>query len=383
MIVSISGRKGSGKSLLSQELINRGFQRVSFADHLKELLAKLYGWPLDDMYDPKAKEKPLLSPVIWDQEHADTLAVLANTPELSCVTTRYFYNIREALQYVGTEVLRKYDPDFHVKATKKRLKRGNYVFDDTRFPNELRMLKKKGATCIFVMRPGNFKDCSNHDSEISLRRQDFKYVLLNTSTKQALLQKFKVFLSCLNDPVMRGRDVRDDAFSKATPESAYWMGILSQTAKFKKRSNHYALSIHVEDAVLSKKLHSFLKTNKSVIANHYLLEDLKWWNMQPNGEHGVPDAIQGDNELIWCWMLGVLHMGRSSTVAFTKNNMLKSVTYIMPTQIANYVQKFFQGLGSQCCLSPLNGKKSQIRIRGTNIVKMIKFLKGATCHILN
>ena len=106
MIISLSGRKGSGKSTLANLLTNHGYKKVSFADKLKELTAELYGWELTSLYDATAKEEILPHPVQWDETKAQKLAKLINATKPLNSQSREFKSRREALQFIGTEVLR-------------------------------------------------------------------------------------------------------------------------------------------------------------------------------------------------------------------------------------------------------------------------------------
>ena len=61
------------------------------------------------------------------------------------------------LQEIGTDLVRKnFDDDFWVKSAKSKIERGtNYVFTDTRFPNEINLFKKQfdNTIVIDVIRP--------------------------------------------------------------------------------------------------------------------------------------------------------------------------------------------------------------------------------------
>ena len=60
-IVALSGWKGSGKDMVANYLVEKwGFQRVSFADPLKDEVARKWKLPRSWMDDLAFKEKPLL-----------------------------------------------------------------------------------------------------------------------------------------------------------------------------------------------------------------------------------------------------------------------------------------------------------------------------------
>ena len=63
MLIALAGRKGSGKTTLCNEILERGFVKISFADKLKKIVASLYGWELNDLYSQEGKESFLPIPV--------------------------------------------------------------------------------------------------------------------------------------------------------------------------------------------------------------------------------------------------------------------------------------------------------------------------------
>jgi hypothetical protein len=207
MIVSISGVKGSGKSTVAGYLTEEGYQVVSFADKLKDLLSKIYGWSLESLNTQEGKNSLLREPVLWTPGSASYLEYLLSLPtELYCpkpvkvLTTR-----REALQFVGTEVLRGYDPDFHVHDVRSRLRPGvDYVIDDCRFRNEKAMLEGQEALCIYIIKPG-VEDTTGHVSESSLSAEDFEHILVNDSTVEAIIEELKLLISSHEHKVKSSR----------------------------------------------------------------------------------------------------------------------------------------------------------------------------------
>src|SRR5690348_4584322 len=148
MLFAIAGRKKSGKTTASKILLNKGFEPASFAAGLKEYVSKLYNWNISDLYSQEGKEGSLNCPVKWDEEAAKRLGDMVHL-HLVCKEERIFRTKRDALQYIGTDVLRDADSDFHLKEFKKRYSDGKFVCDDIRFPNELKMLREMNAIYSF------------------------------------------------------------------------------------------------------------------------------------------------------------------------------------------------------------------------------------------
>lgn len=134
MIIGLVGAKRSGKSEVSNHLVEEyGFQRLRFADGLKEMLKTL--GLTDEQIDGAHKEEPL--------------------PFLCGRTPRH------AMQTLGTEWGRVLiGGDLWVNACQQRLlracsgrKKARVVIDDVRFPNEVRMIQELGGMLWKVRRP--------------------------------------------------------------------------------------------------------------------------------------------------------------------------------------------------------------------------------------
>ena len=59
-VIAISGWKRSGKDTAANLLISSGYERVAFADVLKDMVAKEYNIPREHCDDPNFKEAPIL-----------------------------------------------------------------------------------------------------------------------------------------------------------------------------------------------------------------------------------------------------------------------------------------------------------------------------------
>lgn len=309
MLVSLTGRKGAGKSTLARVLQGVGFHKVSVADYLKELVAQVYGWSLSSLYDNATKEEVLATPVRWGPVEASRLAQIIGATRPVPDMDQEIPTRRYALQFVGTEVLRTYDPDFHVSKMCQRMESGqNYVVDDVRFQNELGVLKNQGAVCVYIVRPDHFDGYSNHASEVSLRRHDFENVLVNWNTERSLVKRFLAFLlpvlrtrthsvtksellslfrqhdfqtsavalalGCSRDWIVKlaARHMihvpettyhcDEDAFARFTPEAAYWAGVLSADGCVTSSGNHrYVVQLPSTDRELADGFRAFMKSD--------------------------------------------------------------------------------------------------------------------------
>jgi hypothetical protein len=125
-IIGLTGRKRAGKDTAAQRLVEEyGFIRIAFADPIREMVATLnpiivvgedaFGAP-SSLRVQQFLEKGWTSDDLKDR----------------------FPLYREFMQRLGTECVRKYDPEFWVNAALVQMTDpdGRYVVTDCRFPNE-------------------------------------------------------------------------------------------------------------------------------------------------------------------------------------------------------------------------------------------------------
>lgn len=153
MLVGLNGLKGAGKDTVGEYLIKEyNFERLSFAEKLKESAAALFG----------------VKPSIWEDLKNDESAVVEievnkglteGEDIIASVTVRQF------LQRYGTEAHRTiFGSDFWVDHALKGVDPNkDYVFTDARFENELQRIKSLGGYNLQILRP----ELSNEDSHAS------------------------------------------------------------------------------------------------------------------------------------------------------------------------------------------------------------------------
>lgn len=314
MIVGLSGRKNTGKTTLSDLLIKRGFKRASFATPLKEYVAQLFDWDLQSLYTQAGKEEILSSPVIWNIDVCKKLEDIANI-KLNFIEDALFNSRRDILQFIGTDVLRAADPDFHVNKFAEKFLDGDYVVDDVRFMNEVETLKKINGFSAHVVRPYNWI-YSNHDSEISVTRKDVDCVILNHVSKEVLIDNFDLFL----DDLLSGKENSEEIYKNInknydindmflTPDkkSSYWAGFITYAGLFKDK--HIEFNPHYAEIIEGiEGIDSFLTLNKSgIIDSPFIIDDLKLWNLNPDSMDSnihFPKCILDNREFRWYFLAG-------------------------------------------------------------------------------
>lgn len=193
-LIALAGRKGGGKSTLSNYLVqNENFEKISFADYLKQLISDIFEIESKYLYDQSLKESKCIR-LYTDLNFYKKISEYIKED----ITYLYQDSIhietpRHLLQFVGTDILRAHDIDFHVKKTILKIKKNintNFVCDDLRFQNELSGLRSVNVEEYFVIRPGNW-NISNHSSETSIKWYDVKNVIVNNCDINILMRSFK------------------------------------------------------------------------------------------------------------------------------------------------------------------------------------------------
>ena len=188
MIIGICGLIGSGKGTVADYLIDQhNFQKISFADKLKDAVAEMFEWPrpMLEGITPQSRAWRERPDSFWSQELGRD------------ITPRY------VLQVFGTECMRQgfYD-GIWVSLVKKKIQENpdiNWVIPDTRFPNEVNMIKSVGGTVWRVKRGENpqwfdhykyhgVEPKDIHPSEWAWAHSDFDHVITNDDTVAQLHQ---------------------------------------------------------------------------------------------------------------------------------------------------------------------------------------------------
>jgi len=130
MVIGICGLIGSGKDTVANFLIeNHGYQKISFADSLKDGVSTVFGWDRDMLEGrtTESREWREQPDEFWTKETGKEI-----TPRL-------------VLQLFGTDCMRNgFFDGIWVSLTKKKILENpqtNFVIPDVRFANEAQMIK--------------------------------------------------------------------------------------------------------------------------------------------------------------------------------------------------------------------------------------------------
>ena len=140
-LIAVAGFKGSGKDTIGNLLVNEyGFVKDSFAAPLKDACAGIFDWPRDLLEGDTEESRE------WREQIDKWWAQKLEMPNFSP---------RRALQYIGTEILRRrFNDDLWLLSLENRFLKHDesIVVTDCRFQNELSLVRKLNGITIQVNR---------------------------------------------------------------------------------------------------------------------------------------------------------------------------------------------------------------------------------------
>ena len=200
-IIAFAGRKRSGKTELANFLKDEyNAVIITIASYLKELCAKLLSCDMNELL--QMKDDGTIFEYKLSEQGLNLLHKATNIPiniiekEIGEIT---FTNVRQILQVIGTDLIRKYNPNWHVEQMVNEIKSYGdtrlVTIDDVRFPNEKEAIEQLGGEVFFLIRTTNCLNVSNHISERSLTWKAFddNHIILNDSTVDKLQKKLQMW----------------------------------------------------------------------------------------------------------------------------------------------------------------------------------------------
>ena len=186
MLIGVVGIKGSGKGTVSDRLEQKhNFRKDSFAKSLKDAVSSMFNWNRE-MLEGKTdesrawREKP---DVFWSKRFGKD------------VTPRW------VLQYFGTEVMRQGMHDsIWIDSCMARYDGKPTVIADTRFENEIKIIREMGGSILLVKRgqdpdwftdyvEGNVVPKNVHLSEYAWAKSEYDHLITNDGTLEDLHSK--------------------------------------------------------------------------------------------------------------------------------------------------------------------------------------------------
>lgn len=170
MITAYIGVMGSGKNFRADLLIKKGYVTLDFKDALILMCEDLLGYTIRDNYEDFKSTVVGLGP----PDRMVNAARMSVRNESKRILTWFPKAMtgRILLQRLGTEVMRRRDPDYWVKAWQDRARElianaKDIVCADCRFENEMRAIRHV-ATVTHV--PHQFIFCDYHSQRYDARQ---------------------------------------------------------------------------------------------------------------------------------------------------------------------------------------------------------------------
>ena len=196
MIIGICGLIGSGKGTVADILVeNHNFEKLSFADKLKDGVASVFGWDRDMLEGDTDRSR------IWREKEDEFWTNEVGTP----VTPRL------VLQLFGTDCMRNgFFDGIWVSLVKQKILENpdkNWVIPDVRFPNEVKMIQsvqgqvwqvRRGELPSWFLekRDNSIEPKDVHASEWAWIDKDesFEQIIQNDGSLEDLLKKLEKML---------------------------------------------------------------------------------------------------------------------------------------------------------------------------------------------
>ena len=283
MIIGFAGRMRSGKTELAKVCMEHGYHKLYFALPLKQLCADLMEKSIDELNTLKNNNSTFEFNL-----HIDRCRKLATDTGIpfdivwEICEGKTIHTVREMLQFIGTDLIRKYNTDWHVNKIREMINpEFDYVIDDVRFPNEKKMIEELGGDCWFVTRT-TLDNISNHVSETSITLNDcWNRIIINDKTLHYILFKWDTFVSDYEKSCSI-RDKEFDRILETSDESGLGdMTTLDMLLIHKDLFSYYPKEIDKENVNEIKMnedksvVITYKDDSREFITNKLIIEDLK------------------------------------------------------------------------------------------------------------
>lgn len=167
-LIGLVGYAGAGKDAAAEGLTAIGWERVSFADPLRQMALAI------DPYIPC---------------HAGVSGRLASYVDaMGWTKAKQHPEVRRLLQVIGTEAVRNIiGPDTWVELARKKIcdSTNSVVVTDVRFANEAAMIAGLGGALVRIMRPG-CGPVNDHPSDALVHSLTVDTVIMNDGSLEEL-----------------------------------------------------------------------------------------------------------------------------------------------------------------------------------------------------
>jgi hypothetical protein len=193
-IIAICGAKRSGKDVLADHLVKKyNYERLAFADHLKNVVKSLFNFDNDQVGIGEDIE----------------------TDKKDIIDERWGITPRAALQFFGTEIMQEkiqellptIKRNFFANILKKYIENAEegkkFVISDLRFIHEYDMLANisnighKDKMIVRVIRPSKHraKDQEPHVSELEYTNIPYDIIMINNGSIDEYINRFEKLIN--------------------------------------------------------------------------------------------------------------------------------------------------------------------------------------------
>jgi hypothetical protein len=198
-IIAFGGKKHCGKTTLSLYHCEKfKYKLINFADSLKNIIAHTLNISVDTLN--ANKDIILEENNTYNFSSNDKLQYLSDELKINkniisdSLLNKKFYSIREILQYIGTDIIRKHDEMWHIDRLHDSILQSsynNFCIGDLRFKNEKDYIQNKlNGKCWYITRSSDDSKVIQHVSENNLNKCDFT----NSQLLRNLFPKDKDYL---------------------------------------------------------------------------------------------------------------------------------------------------------------------------------------------
>lgn len=197
-LVAVCGKRHHGKDTFADVFAAEfGFQKIAFADALKQMLNRAYNISSELLYGPEQRDAPFPKPFKPTEAMVEKMLdeidkVTRLTPNLrqrllGRLTERAYPTTRAILDHIGTDVLREEVSDrFLIDATAAKFESENVIIPDARTPLERQIIRDEwSGTLVFLIRLGYELEDHGHATHQSLGApEEFDYVFESHSAEE-------------------------------------------------------------------------------------------------------------------------------------------------------------------------------------------------------
>lgn len=285
-IIGLSGRMRSGKGELSDICVKHGYIRLYYALPLKILCARILRIDVDQLNFLKNRNERIdytLTNIDFDFLSEETKIPIEEFKDF--LEDVRIETVRDMLQLIGTDVIRRYDENWHVNKIRKMIKENeNYVIDDVRFPNEKKLIDDLNGDCWFIIRP-SVSIISHHSSEESLSWMDFNdKVIVNDGKLDSLRERWDKFISDYKNNVERRNILLTELSLQANRKpieplsEAFGLFLNNYMFDYKKRDYEAKKMVSVQNMSNGKDVMiTYEDGTIEIVGNPYNIEDLKFF----------------------------------------------------------------------------------------------------------